>query len=62
MLEMQSHTFVDTLQTTEPKKIDDFASAQELRRGKVTKEIEKMSKKARDNIQECINKVLKELR
>ena len=59
---MQSHTFVDTLQTTEPKKIDDFAAAQELRRGKVTKEIEKMSKKARDNIQECINKVLKELR
>ena len=62
MLEMSRHKFVDTLTTAEPMKIDAFAAAQEDKRTKVTKEIEKMSAKSRQNIQDCINKVLKELR
>ena len=59
---MARHKFVDTLNAAEPKKIDAFAAAQEEKRSKVTKEIEKMSTRSRENIQDCINKVLKELR
>ena len=47
MLEMSKHKFVDTLTTSEPKKIDAFAAAQEDKRKKVKKEIEKMSAKSR---------------
>jgi dynein heavy chain len=62
MLDMSRHKFVDTLTTSEPKKIDAFAAAQEDKRKKVRKEIEKMSDKSRQNIQECIDLVLNELR
>ena len=62
MLEMSRNKFVDTLTTTEPKTIDAFASAQEAKRNEVAKRIEAQSNKSRKNIQECIDKVLKELR
>ena len=62
MLDMSQKRFVDTLTTAEPKSIDDFARAQENCRHEVTKKISDLSDKSRQNIQECINKVLRELR
>ena len=62
MLDMSQKRFVDTLTTAEPKSIDDFARAQENCRQEVQKKIADQSDKSRQNIQECINKVLRELR
>ena len=44
------------------KSIEEFAQAQEDRRKVISEEISKFSEKSRDNVRECISKVLSELR
>jgi dynein heavy chain len=62
MLDMSRNKFVDTLSTSDPLTIDAFAAAQEEKRGQVAKKIASQSNSARNNIRDCIEKVLKELR
>ena len=62
MLQMEKLRFVDTCRNTDTKTIEDFAKTQEDRRDFISKEIIKFSEKSRDNVKECISKVLSELR
>jgi predicted lipase len=62
MLEMEKLRFVDTCKNSETKTIEDFAQAQADRRKNISEEINKFSDKSRENVRECISKVLHELR
>ena len=62
MLEMEKLRFVDTCRNQETKSIQEFAKVQEDRRKLISDEITKFSEKSRDNVRECISKVLSELR
>ncbi len=62
MLEMQKLRFVDPCRNSETKTLEEFAKSQEDRRKVISEDISKFSEKSRDNVRECISKVLSELR
>lgn len=62
MLTMSRERFVDTCQSSEYKKIDEFAQSQEDKRISVAKKIEQKSRDSRENIQLLFDAVLKKLR
>jgi len=63
MLDMEKSRFIDKCDTSsEVKKIEEFAEAQERKIKQIHDDIAKSSDKARENIRECITKVLNELR
>lgn len=62
MLDMSRNKFVDTCETQEPKKLEEFAKAQMDRREKMQRAVVDTSLKSRANIKECVDKVLRELR
>ncbi len=62
MIEMEKLRFVDSCRNQDTKAIEDFTAAQDQRRKLIEEEIKKFSDKSRDNVRECISKVLSELR
>lgn len=62
MLEMEKLRFVDICRNSDTKSIHDFSKVQEDRRKVISDEISKFSGKSRENVKECISKVLSELR
>lgn len=62
MLIMSRERFVDTCQSAEYKRIDEFAQSQEDKRIAVAKKIEQKSRDSRENIQLLFDAVLKKLR
>lgn len=62
MLKMSQERFVDTCQSSEQKKINEFAQAQEDKRIAVAKRIEQKSRDSRENVQLLFDAVLKKLR
>ena len=62
MLDMSQQNFVDTCYSAEPRKISQFAQAQEEKRIAITKRITETSKVARENIRDCFSRVLSQLR
>jgi len=62
MIDMESSRFIDPCLTGDTKTIEDFAEAQVERTNAIADEIQKYSDKCRENIRECISKVLTELR
>ena len=62
MLKMSQERFVDTCNSSEHKKIDEFAQSQEDKRIAVAKRIEQKSRDSRENIQLLFDAVLKKLR
>jgi dynein heavy chain len=62
MIDMESSRFIDPCLTGDTKTIEDFAEAQVERTNAIADEIQRYSDRCRENIRECISKVLTELR
>ena len=62
MIDMEASRFIDPCRTGDAKTIDEFAKAQVDRTNAIADEIQRYSDKCRENIKECISKVLTELR
>jgi hypothetical protein len=62
MIDMERCRFIDPCMTGDTKKIEEFAEAQEKKIKSIQDDINKFSDKSRENIRECISKVLSELR
>lgn len=62
MLDMEKLRFVDLCKNAETKTIEEFVQVQEDRRKVISEDISRFSEKSRENVRECISKVLSELR
>lgn len=62
MLEMEELRFVDSLKNGDTKDIITFTEGQKERRKDISDSITKISERSRDNVFECIAKVMNELR
>lgn len=62
MIEMEKQRFIDTNPSGSVVKIEEFADMQVKRTKAISDEIQKFSDRCRENIRECISKVLSELR
>jgi dynein heavy chain len=62
MIDMTKNKFIDICKGTESLTIEKFKEAQVVRQSKCKDEIERVSDNARNNVKDCISKVLKELR
>jgi len=62
MLEMEQLRFVDPCRNTETKDLATFTEDQKERRKVVAEDIVRFSERSRDNVFECIAKVVGELR
>ena len=62
MLDMEELRFVDSLKNGETKDIITFTEGQKDRRKEIAESIVKISERSRDNVFECISKVMHELR
>jgi dynein heavy chain len=62
MIEMEKQRFIDPCITGDTKSIEEFADAQVDKTENIQEEILKFSDRCRENIRECISKVLSELR
>lgn len=62
MIEMQKQRFIDSCQSGNVVTIGDFADMQLARTKAISDEIQRFSDRCRENIRECISKVLSELR
>lgn len=62
MLEMEELRFVDSLKNGDTKDIITFTEGQKERRKDITEAVIKISERSRDNVFECIAKVMNELR
>lgn len=62
MIDMEQSRFIDPCLTGDTKKIEEFAEAQVDRTNAIADEIQRYSDRCRENIRECISKVLTELR
>ena len=62
MLDMEELRFVDSLKNGDTKDIITFTEGQKERRKEIAESIVKISERSRDNVFECISKVMHELR
>ncbi len=62
MLDMEELRFVDSLKNGDTKDIITFAEGQKERRKEIGESVSKVSERSRDNVFECISKVMYELR
>jgi len=62
MIDMEQSRFIDQCLTGDTKSIEEFAEAQVERTNAIADEIQRYSDRCRENIRECISKVLTELR